>query len=400
MSGVCRPNLIWPATIFSPLCLGSECVRRTVWLAFRYTDTQEIVSKVASVCSAQSCKSRAKNSGIYPDRQEVTGPFILHASEKPAPVTKRSNQPSEVRDQCSADGVEVRHRLYLTLEVRPPISAKRSLTSVRGFTLLELLIVVGIIGILLVLIAPAFTTIKSGSDFTNAVYGIQGALEHARTYAKANRTYVFVGVAEADSSVDPSVSPQITNGPTPYGRVAVAVVASKDGTRHFQYATTNQGADWQANYSDPTKPEYRGEHLTAVGKLLTFENLHFIPVDFGSWTPTAHPDSRMARYQPTGPPYILGNSGSTSVTPFTWPLGSPLTSGYQYRFDRVIYFDPTGTARIATVNNADAIVRVMEIDVQPSHGTRIPSVPSNQDVGNHAVVQLGTTDGAVRVYRP
>jgi hypothetical protein len=24
----------------------------------------------------------------------------------------------------------------------------------------------------------------------------------------------------------------------------------------------------------------------------------------------------------------------------------------------------------------------------------------NQDVGNHAVIQLGTTSGAVRVYRP
>jgi len=108
----------------------------------------------------------------------------------------------------------------------------------------------------------------------------------------------------------------------------------------------------------------------------------------------------MARYQPTGPPYILGNATSTSVTPFTWPLGSPLGSGFQYRFDRVIYFDPTGIARIATAVNADTIVHVMEIDLQPTHGTLVPSVPTNQDVGNHAVIQLGTTDGAVRTYRP
>jgi hypothetical protein len=81
-------------------------------------------------------------------------------------------------------------------------------------------------------------------------------------------------------------------------------------------------------------------------------------------------------------------------------LGSPLNSGYQYRFERVIYFDPTGIARIATATNADAIAHVMEIDFQPTHGTLVPPLPSNQDVGNHAVVQLGTTDGAVRVYRP
>jgi len=269
-----------------------------------------------------------------------------------------------------------------------------------AFTLFELLIVVGIVALLMVLIAPAFTSIKSGSDFSSAVNGIRDVLENARTYAKANRTYVFVGLAEADSSVDSGVSPQVTTGATPYGRVAVAVVASKDGTRHFNYATSNQGADWQANYVNSTKPEYLGAHLTAVGKLQRFENLHFIPVDFGPWDPTTHPNSKMARYQPTGPPYILGNAASTSATPFTWPLGSPLNSGYQYRFNRVMYFDPIGVARIATATNADAIAHVMEIDFQPSHGTAIPTMPTNQDVGNHAVLQLGTTDGAVRVYRP
>jgi hypothetical protein len=229
---------------------------------------------------------------------------------------------------------------------------------------------------------------KSGGDFTNAIYGIQGVLENARTYAKANHTYVFVGFAEVDSSVDPSVSPQVAGN----GRVAVAAVASKDGTRQFAWTTSGQGTDWTTNYSN-------GANLLAVGKLQRYENLHFL-VDFGSWTPTAQPNSKMARYQPTGPPYILGNSTSTSVTPFTWPLGSPLNSGYQYRFDRVIYFDPTGIARIATSNNADTIAHVMEIDLQPTHGIATPTPPQSQDVGNHAVIQLGTTDGAVRVYRP
>ena len=277
-------------------------------------------------------------------------------------------------------------------------------TLLRGnaFTLLELLIVVAIIGLLMILTAPAFTSMKSGIEFTNAVYGIQGALGNARTYAKANRTYVFVGLAEANSSVNPNVSPQVTTGVTPYGRVAVAVVASKDGTRHFNYTTSNQGADWQANYGDATKAEYRGGHLTAVGKLQRFENLHSIPVDFGSWTPTTYPNSKMARYQPTGPPYILGNAASTSVTPFTWPLGSPLDSDYQYRFDRVIYFDPTGIARIATANNADAIVSVMEIDLLTTHGTVPSQTPSpfNQDMGNHAAIQIAPMSGEIRVYRP
>ena len=262
-----------------------------------------------------------------------------------------------------------------------------------GFTLLELLIVIGLIAILLVLVGPAFTTMKSGSDVTSAIYEVKGVLENARAYAKTNHSYVFVGFAEVDSSIDASVSPQISTGDTPYGRVAVAVVASKDGTSQYHYATTDQGTDWKANYAN-------GAHLVAVGKLQTYENVHFVPVDFGSWSPGAHPDSKMARYQPTGPPYILSNAASTSVTPFTWPLGSPLVSGYQYRFDRVINFDPTGIARIATANNGDAIAHVIEIDFQPTHGTVVPAPPEDQDVGTHAVIQLGTTSGAVRVYRP
>ncbi len=279
--------------------------------------------------------------------------------------------------------------------LRPLISLQHGAENVRGFTLLELLIVIGVIAILLVLIGPAFTTLTSATDVTSAIYGVKGVLENARAYAKANHTYVFVGFAEVDSSVDPSVIPQITTGDTPYGRVAVAVVASKDGTSLYQYATSDQGNDWAASYAN-------GTHLVAVGKLQTYENLHFVPVDFGSWSPTAHPNSKMARYQPTGPPYILGHALSGSMTPFTWPLGSPLDSGYQYRFDRVINFDPTGIARIATSTNGDAIAHVIEIDFQPSHGTVFQQLPDgfNQDVGNHAVIQLGTTSGAVRVYRP
>ena len=46
---------------------------------------------------------------------------------------------------------------------------------------------------LLVLIAPAFTTIKGGTDVTSAAYTIKGVLDTARTYAKANNTYTWVG---------------------------------------------------------------------------------------------------------------------------------------------------------------------------------------------------------------
>src|SRR5438034_4623514 len=51
-----------------------------------------------------------------------------------------------------------------------------------AFTLLELLIVMGIIGVLLVLIAPAFTYIKGGTDVTSDAYTVQAVPDTAGTY--------------------------------------------------------------------------------------------------------------------------------------------------------------------------------------------------------------------------
>src|SRR5215469_18355935 len=79
-----------------------------------------------------------------------------------------------------------------------------------AFTLLELIIVVGIIGLLLVLIAPAFTTIKGGTDVTSAAYTIKGVLDTARTYAKANNTYTWVGFLEENVA-----NPASPNSDTP-----------------------------------------------------------------------------------------------------------------------------------------------------------------------------------------
>ena len=98
-----------------------------------------------------------------------------------------------------------------TLNSRPYFPAftlprQRDPESIRGFTLLELLVVVGIIALLLVLIAPAFTYIKGGTDVTSAAYTIKGVLDTARTYAKANNTYAWVGFYEEDVS-QPSTNP-------------------------------------------------------------------------------------------------------------------------------------------------------------------------------------------------
>src|SRR5437868_8407102 len=131
-------------------------------------------------------------------------------------------------------------RHLLQSAVPAPSTRKRQRERASAFTLLELLIVLAITGILLVLIAPMFTAIKGGTDVTSAAYTIKGVLDTARTYAKANNTYVWVGFYEEDVSA-PSTSPATAGT----GRVVLSIVASKDGTTIY---TSNTPAS-----IDPTK---------------------------------------------------------------------------------------------------------------------------------------------------
>src|SRR5205809_4297281 len=97
------------------------------------------------------------------------------------------------------------------------------------------MIVVGIMAVLLVLIAPAFTTIKSGTDVTSAAYTIKGVLDTGRTYAKANNTYTWVGFYEENVA-----NPASPNSDTPaVGRLVMSIVASKDGTNVYGSGTGN-----------------------------------------------------------------------------------------------------------------------------------------------------------------
>src|SRR4029077_20453698 len=181
-----------------------------------------------------------------------------------------------------------------------------------GFTLIELLIVVGIIALLLVLIAPAFTYIKGGTDVTTSAYTIKGVLDTARTYAKANNTYTWVGFFEEDVS-------SATPGTAGIGRLVMSIVASKDGTMLYTVPLT-------ALVTLPSAS------LIQVGKLTKIENVHL--KTFPDPTSTPPPDSFTPRPTPGTPPNDLtariGNDAtdsSTAVAPanpllrFPYPLG-------------------------------------------------------------------------------
>src|SRR5437867_2991404 len=185
---------------------------------------------------------------------------------------KRNKQRSEISGQQSAARTDAQRAHLLNSQ----LSTLNSQRCRAAFTLIELMIVVGIIAVLLVLIAPAFTNIKSGTDVTSAAYTIQGVLDTARTYAKANNTYTWVGFFEEDVS-QPSTSPATAGT----GRLVMSTVASKDGTMLY---TGNLSSPVTLN--DSTK-------LAQVGKLTKIENLHL--TTFSAPTGTPPPETFDAR---------------------------------------------------------------------------------------------------------
>src|SRR5262249_30656924 len=220
-------------------------------------------------------------------------------------------------------------RFSSTSSVRRPTAAERGPESVRGFTLIELLIVVGIIAVLLALIAPAFTSIKGGTDVTSAAYTIKGVLDSAPTYAKANNTYAWVGFYEEDVS-QPSTSP--ANPGT--GRLVMSTVASRDGTMLY---TGNLSSPVTL---DPTK-------LFQVGKLTKIENLHLTTLSAPAGMPP--PDTFDTRPVVASTASKIGDNVTTappnpSLT-FYYPVG-----GSQYPFVKVVQFNPRGEGVITNSN--------------------------------------------------
>ncbi len=252
-----------------------------------------------------------------------------------------------------------------------------------AFTLLELLIVLSIIGILLVLLAPAFTSIRGGTDVTSAAYTIKGVLDTARTYAKANNTYAWVGFFEEDVS-------SATPGTAGTGRLVMSIVASKDGTKVYDANSTS---------IDPTR-------LIQVGKLVKIENIHLglLPLGTGtgdtfdlrpSPTPAPANDSRFGELNgsPTAPT-------TNSQYPFQYPVGNPVPPA-QYTFQKTLQFNPRGESNINSglgVGGGGGVTydvkRIVEVGLQATHGTQVDTISPNL-----VAVQITGFGGSVKIYR-
>jgi type II secretory pathway pseudopilin PulG len=267
---------------------------------------------------------------------------------------------------------------YRSLITDPPkdesvlvaVATRRDNRAASGaFTLVELLIVTGIIATLMALVIPAFTSMKSGGDVTNAAYTIKGVLDTARTYAKANNTYVWVGFYEEN------VSQPSPNSATPrVGRLVMSIVASNDGT--IIYNSSSPGT------IDPTR-------LLQVGKLTKIDNVHLATnLAPGSGT---YPGSTFDTRPTVASTYRIGDTAN-STTPFQYPVENPAPAA-QYTFVKAVQFSPGGEARVN--NSTNTLQTAAEIGLEPTHGDVAPSsIPANV-----VAIQFTGIGGNVTIYR-
>ena len=236
----------------------------------------------------------------------------------------------------------------------------------------------------MVLVAPAFTNIKTGNDITTAAYTISGVLEQARNYAMANNTYVYVGFYEESAS-----SLSATNATPPYpgkGRLVLATVASKDGTKSSE--------DLSSTLTNPIP--LTANKIIQIGNLVKIEGIHVTDIGAPSPAPSvsADPNSIAGRpnvpYTYASPSFdYMNRINSDEIKPENHTKFPFTAQGYT--FYKTVRFNPRGEANL---NASYDLRRAAEIGLRPTHGASVDANSSNV-----VAIQFSGVGGNFKIYR-
>lgn len=213
-------------------------------------------------------------------------------------------------------------------------------TGAQGFTLMEVLVVLTIMALLVGLSGAAIQGLTGAGTVNRNINDLSGALDLARTYARANHTYVRVALGQVPASA--------TN-PTP--SVAVLLLYSSDG--QLDAASSSDMAN--------------AAQWPLVKPLFFLNNLVFSDSLNGT-TPDTSSDSYPSQT----------DIGPLSIT------GMPTLSGVS--FTAFIQFDPSGEAQVSTTT----LARNIKIGLDK---------PSPQQGKNPFILRLSGMNGTIVVIR-
>lgn len=211
-----------------------------------------------------------------------------------------------------------------------------------GFSLLEILAVMLLLGVLTSAVLPAFNSIAGGQGFAQGVYEIRDLLELARSEAIARQTYVWVGFQNV----------QTTTG----CEIQMAAVASMDGS---------------------------GTNTSAANLAVCSRVLHVRDARLSQWS--ALSASMQSMLSGTTPSSIAVNTQGIAFS----AGAASFSGGY------TLTYTPRGEALLkGAASSTDGYDPLIDVSIQKAHGT---TVSANAE--NASVLVQGAT-GALRIMRP
>jgi len=257
-------------------------------------------------------------------------------------VKKRWNHKSEVLTQQ----MPPKHPSF------PSLSASATAARwwpVRAFSLIELLVVVGIIILLGAVATPVMQNMTSQSGAGGAAAIIDQAFERARMRAVSRQTHVYVAIGQFQAYSNPGVSGT--------GEIAVCLVESSDGSALASVTSDNARLV-------STLVRAKGAAIATLG------------ADVIQGRPTSD---------------VIDYVGRAFVGP---KVGYPLQGTMRYEFNQLpaIEFSPDGTARIAGDTSLPGYI---EVGLRPARGETMLT-----DSSNVAAVQLSGITGKSTIHQP
>ena len=224
----------------------------------------------------------------------------------------------------------------------------------RGFSLLELLTVIAVIGLLVSGTGPVISNLTRSGNANRAIFGAASFLDLARQYAVSNNTYTWVVFASNPSAI---------NGSSLYA----VILGSKDGSSTADGLVPidlDSGGTYDLGSS--------AANLPVLQKVEAYQG-----AQIGSLAPSPSP----ANPVPADPNSKVRFKFPDSAAEATAFLNSHPTA------QRVVQFSPNGQSRIS-----GAMSQVIEVGLQAMKGT-------SPDPNNVAAIQIDGFTGQTRVYR-